>query len=117
MSHPRKSTPTDPRNSPPRERCLVDGCDRLEEMAGGRPAGGLCAGHRYRKKRGLPLEAPLHAGLARRQTPREALVAAALELGDVPAESSGDAVFRRVVERLTYAAVMYAAEQSRKGRP
>lgn len=104
--------------APKRERCLVEGCDRLEEMVGGRPAGGLCAGHRYRKKRGLPLEPPLHEGLARRQKPGEALVAAALELMEAPTDGKGDETWRRVVERLKYAALVYArAWRQKRGGP
>lgn len=75
-----------------RAKCLIDGCDRLEELANGRSAGGLCAGHRYRKKRGLPLEPPLHEGLARRRGPKEALLEAALRLADVDGD---DAEFGR----------------------
>lgn len=91
-----------------REKCLVDGCDRLEEMKAGRPAGGgLCAGHRYRKKHGLPLEPPLHEGLARRRSPRRALLEAALALGDTSTDSDDDSAFRRALDRLTHAAWRY----------
>lgn len=92
-----------------RAKCLVDGCDRPEELAGGRSAGGLCSGHRYRKKRGLDLEPPLHEGLAKRRSPRRALIEVALQLGDVATESDSDAEFRRGVDRLTHAALRYWA--------
>jgi len=91
----------------PREKCLVDGCDRLEELVSGRSAGGLCAGHRYRKRHGLPLEPPLHEGLARRRSPRAALIDAAMSLGDVDTDADFDTAFRRAVDRLTHAAMRY----------
>lgn len=91
--------------SRPRESCLVDGCPNLEELANGRSAGGLCAAHRKRKHLGRPLEAPIHHGLGRRQTPREALISAGLQLGDI--DSTDDDEFARAVERLAYAALQY----------
>lgn len=94
--------------------CLVAGCQRLEELKGGRPSGGgLCSGHRYRKQRGLPLEPPLHDGLARRLSPRRALIEAAMALGEVDTAASADVLFRRAVDRLTHAAARYA--QARRG--
>jgi len=91
--------------SRPREKCLVEGCSRLEELASGRSAGGLCAAHRKRKQQGRPLEPPLHDGVGRLLTPRQALVAAGLGLGDI--DSTDDQEFDRAVERLAYAALQY----------
>lgn len=102
--------------SRPAEKCLVDGCERREEMKAGRPSGGgLCAGHRYRKKNALPLEPPLHEGLARRLTPRRALLEAALAIGDVPTEEGSDPAARRALDRLTHAARVYAAAVQKRG--
>lgn len=98
-----------------RERCLVDGCTRFEELKDGRPSGGgLCSGHRYRKKHGLPLGPPLHEGLARRRSPRRALLDAALAIGEVDVSSDGDAQFRRALDRLTHAAKVYRQAVQRK---
>lgn len=77
-----------------RAKCLVDGCDRPEELANGRSAGGLCAGHRYRKKHGLPFEPPLHEGLARRRSPKASLLEAALRLADVEGNDDFDRAWR-----------------------
>jgi hypothetical protein len=75
------------------EKCLVDGCERREELKDGRPAGGgLCAGHRYRKKlqaQGklrVPFESPIADALGRQLTAWEAVVDAAVTLRDAPAE-------------------------------
>lgn len=91
-----------------REKCLVDGCDRQEELVSGRSAGGLCAGHRYRKRHGLPLDPPLHAGLARRLSPRRLLIEAAMALGEVDTAGDQDEAFYRAVRRVTNAALRYA---------
>ncbi len=40
-------------SEPEQKWCLIPGCNKPEE------AGGLCAGHRYRKKHGLSLSTPL----------------------------------------------------------
>ena len=113
-------------SSRPREKCLVDGCDRLEELASGRSAGGLCAGHRKRKQlqaKGLltvPFDSPLHDGMGRRRSPRRALIDAAMSLGDVDTGADFDADFRRAVDRLTHAAMRYREarrlSERRKGR-
>lgn len=104
--------------SRPAEKCLVEGCDRLEEMKAGRPSGGgLCAGHRYRKKKNLPMDTPLHDGLARRLSPRRALLEAALAMGDVPSEEASDPAARRALDRLTHAARVYAAAVRKRGKP
>lgn len=85
-------------------KCLVEGCMRTEELANGRSAGGLCAGHRWRKKRGLPLDAtPISDSLARRLTPRQMLEEAAVGL----AEAEGPDI-DGALRRLRYAAVRYA---------
>lgn len=98
-----------------RQKCLIDGCPHLEELVKERCAGGLCSGHRYRKKKGLPLEGPLHEGLGRRLSPRQALLEAALGLVDAP--DTGDAtVARRPMERLTHAALVYAKARRRGSR-
>lgn len=108
-----------------REKCLVDGCDRLEELASGRSAGGLCAGHRKRKQqqaKGLltvPFESPIHEGMGRRRSPRAALIDAAMSLGDVDTDADFDTAFRRAVDRLTHAAMRYREARrlsERKGR-
>ena len=92
-----------------REKCLVDGCDRLEELASGRSAGGLCAGHRKRKQqqaKGL-LTVPFESPIRRRRSPRAALIDAAMSLGDVDTDADFDTAFRRAVDRLTHAAMRY----------
>ncbi len=58
-------------------RCLIAGCERPEEAAG------LCAGHRYRKRRGIPLD---ETPLRERLTPRERVLEAAKALLDADAE-------------------------------
>lgn len=72
--------------APRRERCLIDGCTRLEELASGRSAGGLCATHRHRKNHGLPMEAPINESRARTLTKMQVAFQAAIRLADVPAE-------------------------------
>lgn len=91
-----------------RSRCLIDGCDRWEELANGRSAGGLCAGHRKRKSQGRPLEPPLHAGMGRRESPRRALVHAAIDLRDIDTDADSDIEWRRALDRLIHAALRYA---------
>jgi hypothetical protein len=100
--------------SPPRSKCLVDGCDRLEELASGRSAGGLCAGHRKRKVRGLPIWTPLDSLKAHRHTPRELLIESAIALGDV--DPANDSAWGRAIERQCRAAVRYAAWVLQKAR-
>lgn len=95
-----------------RSKCLVDGCDRAEELVHGRSAGGLCAGHRKRKQQGRDLEPPLHAGMGRRESPRRALVHAAMDLADIETGTDGDIDWRRAVDRLIHAAVRYAAARA-----
>ena len=95
------------------QKCVVDGCSRDEELVRGRPAGGMCAGHRYRKRKGLPLEPPIHEGLARNMPPRRALIEAGLALADVPTDGDGDALMRRAEERLCYAAIAYSATRKK----
>lgn len=84
-------------------RCLVDGCDRLEELVRGRSAGGLCAGHRYRKRRGLPLESPLDANKAHRLTPWQQVLEASL----AHAGADGPLAYRRAIDRLRKAVLRY----------
>lgn len=86
-------------HSRPAERCLVEGCERLEELASGRSAGGLCAAHRYRKKRGLPLEPPVNGALGTPgKTFKAALVEAALRLADVGEDDHAFALaYRRLL--------------------
>jgi hypothetical protein len=69
----------------------------------------LCSAHRKRKARGRPLEPPLHEGLGRRLSPREALVSAGLQLGEI--DSVDDDEFARAVERLAYAALQYVRKR------
>ncbi len=115
MSHPPNQQPKLPYV---RQSCLIDGCDRMEELAGGRSTGGLCAGHRNRKKlqnRGLltvPFDSPLHDGLARRRSPRQGLHEAAIAVVD-----------GAPMDRLCHAAIIYAnyvatlaAGERRRGR-
>lgn len=94
-------------NGPVRSRCLVDGCDRLEEFASGRSAGGLCAGHRRRKALRQPLETPLNDGFARRLTRHQTLLEAAIALSDV--DTADDRAWHRAVDRHRKAALRYAA--------
>lgn len=82
-------------------KCLVDGCDHPEELVRGRSAGGLCFGHRWRKKRGLPIEVPLRRRYRSRRGPLEA---AALALAD----ATEDREYQRGLDRLRKAAVRYA---------
>lgn len=81
-------------------KCLIDGCDRPEELVHGRSAGGLCAGHRWRKKHGVSLELPLR----QRRRPRTGLL---IEAALVLADADTDADFDRSVDRLRKAAVRY----------
>lgn len=99
-----------------REKCLIEGCALWAELSRGRPIDGLCAGHRYRKRKGLPLETPLHRGLGRRQSPRIALLEAALSLGEVDSAVDSDLDFRRALDRLTHAAVQYARARLVRGK-
>lgn len=116
MINPRRTYVAPQVQSRAAEKCLVEGCERREEMKAGRPSGGgLCAGHRYRKKKGIPLDTPLHDGLARRLSPRRALLEAALAIGDVPTEESSDPAARRALDRLTHAAQVYAFAVRKKG--
>lgn len=108
--------------SPPtitsRSKCLIDGCDRPEELANGRSAGGLCSSHRKRKQQGRPLEEPIHERMGlqrdgtRRMSPRQALVHAAMDLADIDTGTSSDVDWRRGVDRLIHAAVRYAGARA-----
>lgn len=100
-----------------REKCLVEGCTRFEELAGGRSAGGLCSGHRYRKKHGLPLEgllddakAPGPGGVGRKMSQRQMLSEAALAVAD----AKDDAEFDRALDRLRKRAERYRAVRKAK---
>lgn len=100
------------------QKCLQEGCVRLEEMVDGRSAGGYCAGHRYRKRRGLPMEPPLHEGLARRRPAFDALLDKAIQLGDTPTDESSDPEFRKNVQQLVHAALVYAPTvKSKSSKP
>lgn len=105
--------------SRPRELCLVEGCTRFEELASGRSAGGLCAAHRKRKTQGRALETPIHDGIGRRKAPRVALIEAAIALGDIDTSAGFDIDFRRALDRLTHAAMVYwaARQGSRRKVP
>ena len=81
-----------------RAKCLVDGCDRLEELANGRSAGGLCAGHRKRKKLQRPIEGPLNESKAHRRTPRQMVLDAVQRVAD--ADATEDDEYDRAVEEL-----------------
>ena len=81
-----------------RQKCLIDGCMRPEELANGRSVGGLCRGHRYRKYKNLPLDVQLKDYVGRGISKRFALVRAALDLAQV--DSADDAAFARAVRRL-----------------
>jgi hypothetical protein len=75
-------------------KCLVDGCERAEELVRGRPAGGLCAAHRRRKKLGQSFDEPIDDRLSRsvhRMSPAELLMVAVVRLGD----AEGPEDFRR----------------------
>lgn len=107
-----------PRNTPPRpvarSKCLIDGCDRPEELANGRPAGGLCSAHRKRKQQRRDLEAPIHERMGlqadgtRRLSPRRALVEAAMDIREMDTGADSDIEYRRAVDRLIKAAMRYA---------
>lgn len=100
------------------QKCLQEGCERREEMVDGRSAGGYCAGHRYRKRRGLPMEPPLHEGLARRRPAFDALLDKAIQLGDTPTDEAADPEFRRNVQQLVHAALVYAPTvKSKSSKP
>ena len=96
-----------PGNLPP-ARCLWDGCESLEELASGRSAGGLCSLHRYRKRMGLPMDAPRNNGKAHHLTRRQALKEAALAFAD----AEGPEEYRRAEWRLLQAA--YRIRQRRR---
>lgn len=82
----------------PRQRCAIGGCGRWEE------AGGLCPGHRRRKRLGLPLEAPLRlAG----PTPWQLLEKAVEDYWECDVDD--DEAFDRARQRLAYACRKYAA--------
>lgn len=96
--------------------CLIDGCTRLEEMTVTGSTGGLCSGHRHRKRYGLPMEPPLHEGLARRRSPKQSLVEAALAYGDAPTGGDGDEMERKLLARLLHAARVYAFARTRRNK-
>ncbi len=60
--------------------CTVPGCSNEEE------AGGLCFGHRYRKKHGLPMSPPLRE----RTTPWGRVQEAVLAIADADSENDAD---------------------------
>lgn len=97
------------------EKCLWGDCPLLEEMVNGRSAGGYCAGHRYRKRRNLPMDTPISEALGRRQSPLEGLKEAAFRLADCPTDEAADPEFRRRVQMLIHYALVYAP--TRKGPP
>ncbi|MFT3708028.1 MAG: hypothetical protein QM817_10265 [Archangium sp.] len=109
--------------SRPREKCAIADCPRLEELANGRSTGGLCAGHRYRKKRQRQLEegaiagktgprmpafeAPIDDALGRRRgAAEEELVVAAVELR----EARGPLAQRAAQSKLRFWADRFGAE-------
>jgi hypothetical protein len=93
------------------QKCLVEDCERLEELKAGRPAGGgLCSGHRYRKKHGLSFETPFHEGLARKAHPRLAVVEVALQCAELPDD---ERAFRNWFTRLMYAVDRYKGLKGR----
>jgi hypothetical protein len=81
-------------------KCIIDGCDRPEELVRGRSAGGLCSGHRWRKRKGLSLETPLRS----RRRPRTGLL---IEAGLALADANTDDDFDRGVDRLRKSAARY----------
>ena len=109
-----------PSNTPPRpvvrSKCLIEGCDRLEELANGRSAGGLCAGHRKRKVResARPIEEPLNERIARRVRPRQALRQAVVEVGAVDTGPGGEKAYARAIARVEYYAMRWAMSVLRK---
>lgn len=82
------------------QRCLVEGCDRLEELANGRSAGGLCAGHRWRKKRGRPLGGPLDERRARRLSPSQLVREAIHAYMRAESDEEYDRAFATLMRRL-----------------
>lgn len=71
--------------SRPRERCLIDGCENLEELANGRSAGGLCAAHRKRKQLNPErpdFERPIDHAKGRKLGPRRLLLDAVMAFAD-----------------------------------
>ena len=78
--------------SRPRERCLVDGCEGLEELANGRSAGGLCAAHRKRKVRSPERPdfiTPIDRAKGGHLGPRQLLLEAALAYSEADADEVG----------------------------
>ncbi len=94
-----------------RQKCLIDGCDRMEELVHGRPAGGLCAGHRHRKKRGLDLTRPLDPSKSHRLSHWQMLHEAAVVLALAEEEA-----YQRALDRLRKAAVRYGQRLLRRRR-
>lgn len=107
-------------------KCSIGWCERPEELSkSGGPTGGLCSGHRYRKKRGLEMKAPFHKGLARALSPRGGLIEAALCIARDPGLAKGLEQgqglnfqardrFTKAVERLTHAAEVYVRGRRRR---
>lgn len=89
-----------------RKRCVIDGCERLEELANGRPTGGRCAAHRKRKHTAtrLTLTSPVVSRFWKRRDGLEALLESALAYADVDA----DEAYTAAVLRLKRAALRYA---------
>ena len=93
-----------------RERCLVEGCERWEELANGRPAGGLCAAHRKRKQQGRQLETPIRQFFSRGSF-RSLLVDAAVTLAEV--DPADDAAFDRALARVVRRIERYRKRRQR----
>lgn len=95
----------------PRALCSVPGCDRAEAAK----AGGLCAGHAYRKRHPeLDFNAPFNEALARRQSTLQTLVQAAIALGDI--DTGDDRAWRRGVKRLAMASTRHQERKQRRAR-
>lgn len=84
----------------PRGLCSVADCPNLEEFSRGRRLNGLCYGHRYRLKRGLPISEPLSETLGHKLSPWQMLHDAALEV----AAADDDAEYKLACGRLKTAA-------------
>jgi hypothetical protein len=87
-------------------KCLIEGCDREEETKAGRPNGGLCAGHRWRKKaiamghyKGR-LEDPISDAKAGRLSKMQLFLAAVHRYADASSESIDDLEYRRALKAL-----------------
>jgi hypothetical protein len=101
-----------------RERCIIDGCLRFAELSRGRPINGMCAAHRYRKRRGLALTPPIDEDLSRKKfehAGRSGLNRWAVLKSDL-VEAAVALVDAGEDDRLAYRRLLWVFERRRRAR-